>query len=192
MRQVQMIDDLIGSTSTIYSGFGYNDIEIYHTIPYFIGTWTDGEHEEIFYCSGSLNNNFYAWKDNSITYIKMDQVQYISIDDMYLEKAAFDGHIRASQYLINIQKVANRAIKDCDDMRKLGKCKESQYLYIYNNLHKLISKCQQVLRMHKEILASKGKSVVGFAVTTNQISKNSQLERVMRAIRILKKINKIE
>ena len=109
-----------------------------------------------------------------------------------LEKAAKEGHIRASQYLINIQKVANRAIKDCKDMLDLGKCKDVQFCYIYNNLHKLISKCQQVLRLNKEILASKGKSVVGFAVSTTQISNNSQLERVMRAIRILKRLKTIE
>jgi len=76
MNKLQMINDLIGSASTIYSGFGYEDIEIYHTIPYFIGVWTDGQHEEVFYASGSLNNNFYTWENNSISYIKMDQVKY--------------------------------------------------------------------------------------------------------------------
>jgi hypothetical protein len=176
----------IGDKSTIYNGLGSQNIEIYHTIPYLMGTWTDGKHEEIFYVSKSHNNGF---KNVDGSNMKMDQVRYKNFTDMFMEICSIEGYQRAFNYLLNIQKVCNRTIDDCKKLLDSKIATTVQFKYIKKNLEKVIRKSQQVLHEQKKMLKAEENDVSMLYVSTTQKSIYSQTMRVARAIRILKTID---
>ena len=173
----------VGAKSTIYNGLGSQDIEIVHTIPYLMGIWRDGEHEEIFYVSKSYNNGF---KNIDGSNMKMDQVRYKNFTDMFMEVCSIEGYHRAFQYILNIQKVCNRSINDCQQLFNYKVITKEQNKYIKDNLDKVIRRCQSVLYERKKMLKAEKNDVSMLQVTTTQQSIYSQTKRVARSIRLLK------
>lgn len=170
----------VGAKSTTYNGLGSQNIEIYHTIPYLMGTWTDGEYEEIYYVSKSHNDGFRN--------MKMDQVRYKNFTDMFMEVCSIEGYKEAFRYLLNIQKVCNRTISDCEILLNNKSATDVQFKYIKDNLEKIIRKSQSVLHEQKKMLKKEENDVSMLYVTTTQKSIYSQTKRVARAIRLLKAV----
>lgn len=184
MNKVNLKQDL----STIWH-MGGEDILIHHVIPYFMGVYlpskdekAKGRQEVIYYASKSMNGGFM----NSVKdFIPLSNIKYQSLDDLYLQMEAIEGHRNAFWYFISIQGVINRAIKDTREMRNAGQCTKQQFEYIVNHLTDMKHVCAETLRMHKRILEQDGVMVDNLKVLSSDVSKNSQKKFIARGLRIL-------